>query len=509
MAARTHITTTRRSEAGVCFLAGQQGFTLVEVLVAILILATGMIAAFGVFSSSKRASIVSQRHEVAVHQAQREIEQIRAYKYSEVALDSTPTCGAPSTPDCPANPKHPNQRLQTGSKLRVKPAGCGGGGTQPCDEDIVVDASNGKVKPGPDEFWVGSGGSAIRGHVYRYVTWRDENCPASLCSGNQDTKRITVAVTIEAANNIAGLTNPVWVSSIVTDPNATVGGTASPQPSPPSTSVQSFYLYDKVCSDNDANNAYAAPGGHHNTLDTASPGTSCENLDPSQRPNLMGPALPAYSPAPVPPYKFSCADPCDPASGGLAGDYPAGLAMLKNSSSCPVSSYTLDTGDSDGDGNLSTPGKYQVHGWATRAFTQDFALSGRAFISLWTTSVGSLPGAGRFCVTLVDRKIIAGVPSDIALGSMSRTYTPWPTTKTEPGRSCGTADFPCGRQLTFQFDLTGAVVRSGGRLMLFISVLDSSDKNLVFLYDDPRYRSFLQVETTTPCTSAGNPCSLS
>jgi hypothetical protein len=42
--------------------------------------------------------------------------------------------------------------------------------------------------------------------------------------------------------------------------------------------------------------------------------------------------------------------------------------------------------------------------------------------------------------------------------------------------------------------------------MLFVSVLDSSDKDLVFLYDDPRYRSFVQLETTTPCNSTGTPC---
>jgi hypothetical protein len=43
--------------------------------------------------------------------------------------------------------------------------------------------------------------------------------------------------------------------------------------------------------------------------------------------------------------------------------------------------------------------------------------------------------------------------------------------------------------------------------MLLISVLGTSDKDLVFLYDDPRYRSLLQVGTTTPCNSAtGIPC---
>ena len=89
---------------------------------------------------------------------------------------------------------------------------------------------------------------------------------------------------------------------------------------------------------------------------------------------------------------------------------------------------------------------------------------------------------------------------------MGRTYSPWPTTKQEPGRSCGAPDFPCGRQLTFQFNLSGSSVSANARLVLVISVLGTSDKDIVLLYDDPRYRSFVQVATTTPCNSTGVPC---
>src|SRR5439155_6252337 len=116
------------------------------------------------------------------------------------------------------------------------------------------------------------------------------------------------------------------------------------------------------------------------TYDTASPGATCENVAAGLTPNLMGPAAPSYSNPPLPPYKYSS---------DLAGAYPAGLAMIKGANSCPVTSYQLDTGNSDGDGNPDTPGKWQVHAWATKKFTQGFNLSGQAFVSLWTTSVGS------------------------------------------------------------------------------------------------------------------------
>jgi prepilin-type N-terminal cleavage/methylation domain-containing protein len=471
----------------------QHGFTLIELLVAMFILLTGIVAAVGVFASSKDATVVSQRHEVAVHQAQREMEQLRALSYSEIGLDSTP---ATST-----DPKNPGNRVLSGGQFRVKtnPAPCGGGGQPPCnlDEDLDVDTSNGEVKTGPEDFTVGTGGAAVTGKMYRYVTWRDENCPPTICDGTHNTKRVIIAVTVDPIRNL-GPSNPIWLTSIVTDPNASVGGQSSAPPSANPTSVQNFYLYDKRCSDTDSQNSYTAPSApdnngdgrpdyDHDTYDTAAASTSCENVTASKRPNLMGPALPTYSPSPLPPYRYSA---------DLTGDYPAGLAMLKNTSSCPVSNYT--TGDAQG--------KYKVHAWATRAFTSDVSLTGRAYLAIWTTSVGSLPGAGRFCTTLVDRKVTAGVANDVAIGSASRTYSPWPTTKNEPGKSCGTPDFPCARLLTFEFDLSGTVVRTGGRLMMFFSVLDTSDKDLVLLYDDPRYRSFLEIETTTPCNSTGAPC---
>jgi hypothetical protein len=150
-----------------------------------------------------------------------------------------------------------------------------------------------------------------------------------------------------------------------------------------------------------------------------------------------------------------------------------------------------------------------MHAWATKKFTQPFQLNGRVFLSVWTTSVGSLAGAGRFCATLVDRKNVGGVPNDIVLGSMSREYNPWPTTKNEPGRFCGTSDFPCGRQLSFSTTITAASVRADARLVLVLSLLSTTNKDIVWLYDDPRYRSLLEVETSTPCAASGNPCSTS
>jgi prepilin-type N-terminal cleavage/methylation domain-containing protein len=509
MESRFHIPGYRAARRlAVARLRDEQGFTLPEVLVAVIILVVGLLATVGVFTSSKSMTLVSQRHEVAVHQAQREIEKLRSLKYSQLGLDTT------VAPSPSSDPKHPNNRIQGDGKLRVRAVPCDPGVTPcPLDEEFVLEDPNEpsfdySVNPGPESFSVGEGGnSAVTGKIYRYVTWRDESCPTGLCDGSRNTKRLLVAVTIDPVRNL-GPTKPIWVASIITDPNEGATGGSQQGPAPPSSSVQNFYLYDKRCSGSDTKNNYSAPTTSHETHNTASNLAICADsgdldgdgdedandqaLDTRSKPDLMGPVAPSYPDPPLPPYRYSA---------DLSGDYPAGLAMLHAGTGCPASSYPVG---SDLEGK---PGKWSLHAWATKEFTQEFALSGGAFVSLWTTSVGSVPGAGRFCVTLVDRLTAGGVPNDVVLGSMSREYSPWPTTKNEPGRSCGSPDFPCGRQLSFRFDLTASLIRPGARLMLFLSALETSAKDLVFLYDDPRYRSFLEVETATPCNTTGDPCS--
>jgi prepilin-type N-terminal cleavage/methylation domain-containing protein len=479
----------------------EQGFTIIELLVAVLIVLIGIIATLGVFSASKRTTLVAQRHEIAVHVAQKEMEAMRTLKYSELGLNVTSSAG----PQYSSDPKSPNNRIRASDGyFMVDPSGS----SSTCCEEMVTrsnsDATGGVVDPGgtqssPGEpFSVGSGSSAVSGKIYRYVTWRDENCAVGICNGTHNTKRLIVAVTLNPTGSPpVGPLKPVWEMSIASDPNE--GPTNStnpppPAPPPPATSAQNFYLYDKVCDPSDTNNGYSAPSGSHATYDSASDGALCENATASRRPNLMGPAAPTYSNPPIPPYKYS--NDVGPASG-----YPAGLAMLKTGTGCPSSSYpTADASDATKANN-----KWSKHAWSTRKFTQPFQLSGSVFLSVWTTSVGSTSGAGRFCATLIDRKN-GGAPQDIVLGSMSREYSPWPTTKVDPGRDCGTSDFPCGRQLSFSMTLTPAAVRADSRLVLVLTTLSTSEKDIVWLFDDPRYRSLLEIETSTPCTASGNPC---
>ncbi|KKL17068.1 hypothetical protein LCGC14_2489280, partial [marine sediment metagenome] len=62
---------------------------LIEVLVAIAVLTIGIVATFGVFTSSKRTTMVAQRHEVGLHMAQRAMESLRTLKYADLKLTGT------------------------------------------------------------------------------------------------------------------------------------------------------------------------------------------------------------------------------------------------------------------------------------------------------------------------------------------------------------------------------------------------------------------------------------
>jgi prepilin-type N-terminal cleavage/methylation domain-containing protein len=486
----------------------QDGFTMIELLIAILVLGIGIIATMGVFGSSKRTTLVAQRHEIAVHQAQREMEKLRALKYSELGLNVN--SNGLGVPQYSSDPNSPNNRVRASDgAFIVTPSDPNQ--TTCCEEMVTQDHGGndqGKVKPGlaPDNtpgepFTVGQGTSAVTGRIFRYVSWRDEKCAVLVCDGTRNTKRLIIAVTLTPIGNPAlGPFKPVWETSIASDPNEgpTTSGNPNPPPPPaPATSAQNFYLYDKRCRETDPQNTYSEPAGPHVTDNTAADSGACLDTagvgDADKRPSLMGPVPPTYAGTPpVPPYKYT----------DIPGEF-SGLALLKKGTGCPSSSYpAADAGD-----DTKANNKKSMHAWATRSFTQPFQLAGRVFMSLWTTSINSSAGTGRFCATLVDRKIVGGVANDIVLGSTSQSYFPWPTTKNEPGRSCGTTDFPCGRQLSFSTNITSTTVRQGGRLMLVLKALDTSDKDIVVLYDDPRYRTLLEVETTTPCNGTGNPCS--
>jgi prepilin-type N-terminal cleavage/methylation domain-containing protein len=433
---------------------GERGFTLIEVLIAAFLMAVGIAATIGVFGASGRTTLGAQRSDVATQQAQAEIEKLSTLSFGQLALTSAP----PASTD----PSNPDSRV-TGSNFAV------GSGLS---EQLVLTAGAGQtamVDPGPQSFSVGTGGAVITGKIYRFVSWHDERCPTSLCDGTQNTKRVTVAVTLDSSPTQAARA-PLWISSLIADKNTTPPGTSAAAASHPTVTAQSFYLYDTRCGQTEPQ----PQTGSHATHDTASSGTTaasdstCENSDASKQPDLMGPSFPDGSSS-TPLYDYSS---------DLSGNRPGGLAMIHRGTTCDTT-YAASNATS-----ATVPNEWSIHAWSTNPFASAFHLSGQVTMSLFTTTIGGVAGRGVLCASLVDRQVVNGVRQDRALGSFVYDLASWPT---DP------------RRVTFTFGLPQAQdVAAGHRLVLVLQARGESDNDLVLLYDHPLDASLLEVATSTP-----------
>ena len=98
----------------------ERGFTMVELLVAIFLIALGLLAIASTFDTSRNLVSASERKEASVHIAEQEIERIRAMDYGDVGLTSLPSTSS--------NQYHPNYWV-TGTSYRYDHKA--GGNTEP------------------------------------------------------------------------------------------------------------------------------------------------------------------------------------------------------------------------------------------------------------------------------------------------------------------------------------------------------------------------------------------
>ncbi len=318
--------------------SSESGFTIIELLVAMTVLAFGLVAVMGSVDVAGRAAVSAQKNEQAVSIAQREIERIKNLSWADVGLTSLPASASHGNPagDTSTNPTNPRYYV-SGTNLLIKTnyrdwtsgtvAGVAAGG-----EQMV---SGGDVAPGPDTF----SANGRSGKIYRFVSWRDENCSGNRCPGTQDSKRVTVAVVLDAARG--GPSKPLWFSSIVNNPDAGAPGSHSPPVSNPGTgsnvSAQPFFLTDTGC--NQA--ARQVPAGSHATDDTSRASTTCAS---ATRPDLMVPDLPTMGVEPL--LDFST---------DLIRTNPLGLALKRRDATCPVTYTATDAPEA----------KKSIHTWAS------------------------------------------------------------------------------------------------------------------------------------------------
>ena len=243
----------------------EDGFTLIEVLLAVTLMAVGIGATLNVYSGSGRSALAAQRVAVASQQAQKELDRISKMSYGTIGLTSTPASSA--------SPLNPGSRV-SGTSFTVRP-----GVTETFVLSTDVGQSAAAISPTPTSFAVGVSGETITGKIYRYVTWRDESC-ASGCAGTEDTKRVTVAVTIDAVGSLAARV-PVFLSQVIPNPQAIAPGNSVPPPLAGTSTLtaQDFYLYDTRC----GNDTRQAQSGEHVDAQLRLLGTADASVTPSAR----------------------------------------------------------------------------------------------------------------------------------------------------------------------------------------------------------------------------------
>jgi len=185
----------------------EAGFTIVEVLVALLILVIGALATFGLLSGAIRNTQRAKGTQVALDRAQQEIEALRSIPYQQLALQKTPVAET--------NPLSPNYRVSGGSFALVR---------EPRNSYATMVVNKGGLYGGgfveggvvnPEESF--SSGD-VSGKIYRYVVWRNDDKCGVACPGEQDFKQVVIAVKLDTQSNESAERGYVEVQSDFVDP---------------------------------------------------------------------------------------------------------------------------------------------------------------------------------------------------------------------------------------------------------------------------------------------------
>ena len=187
-------------------LGREQGFSLVELLVAALILSIGLMALVSGLDHSRELTNRSEKTEAATHQAEEAIERILAMRYDRVALPVLPASSASE-----ADPRY----YVSGANYEWD-QGTEGGQSEP----LAVDAANGELA---NSYTWEDSDSRLNGVVHKFVTTTGDRCTGTGCPPAdvqeiQPAKRVTVAVTVDGPD---ALPRPIVISTLMIDPAST------------------------------------------------------------------------------------------------------------------------------------------------------------------------------------------------------------------------------------------------------------------------------------------------
>jgi prepilin-type N-terminal cleavage/methylation domain-containing protein len=187
-------------------LAAEDGFTLIELMIASLIMVVGLLALVSGLDHSRNLVTQSEKVEAATHQAEKTVERILAMRYEQVSLTT-----APAESDSQADPRF----WVSGSTYQWDPDSTGSAAFETlCVTRCPAEAATVMGTIVGAEEWQDPA-SRLHGWVHRFVTEVPDLCSATGCPGNQPAKRVTVGVTVDGNDP---LDRPVVVSTLMVDP---------------------------------------------------------------------------------------------------------------------------------------------------------------------------------------------------------------------------------------------------------------------------------------------------
>jgi hypothetical protein len=472
-------------------LSDDSGMTVVEVVIAALILVLLGLAVLGLGDAASRNTYRAEQSQVVVNRLQAELEHVRQLPYPEVALTSLPAHSSETA--SPAWRVNATQFALAKDGTSPKPLLYNGGHAP---GGAVI--STGAISPGPTPFTSGD----VHGEIYRYVVAPGAPANCATCTAD-DTRRVIIAITLDSTAS-GGMRAYQEIQSDIADPEKRSTGSLPPPTGGGGSEISTFWLTDTPCNQT---SRQPLSGNHlaHNTRGACTNGLQTGNARGA--PDLMFNEQPPETDAGSGTlYDYSTDPPTEPAAPN--GGTDIGLNLLKpDSNFCLLSAPTLaqlDLPILNSDSNK----QLKYHMWLSNPLNDQFKLldAADASLQLWTKTINGASYSGKICIwifkrvtalNLLGQQIVVDVPAvnldpplvNVAHFEFQRAV--WPTEWTElavPMHFIWATNALTGLNMIGQPRLGIAIqVERGG----------TSGPGLEFMYDHPNFESRLEVRSSS------------
>jgi prepilin-type N-terminal cleavage/methylation domain-containing protein len=442
-------------------LRRQEGFTLIEVMVAAFVLTVGVVVLLGVFDSTRKLTLVSERQSTMSHRAQGEMERLRAKLFSKLLMTSAPTKASKEIntstheyePDYYVNYSSPVKCTTTNST--TNPCFQYNAQTPTGEEETLAIAGSEECKvssecvPTTPTSWSAEG---MSGKVYDFVTFYADKGVCSEKPVSKVTvectektyKRLTVIVTVAVPSGKVPV--PVRVSTLIAEPSATAkknvkNGVENPFENPKTLcgsepcingiqrgTPQVWYLHDIAAPESGEPSSYAktytsSEGGQEGHATHATLATSGECTETKTSGCPKPDAMTTHTPTETKLGNYSTDKNTLGHTDG--SEYYGGRALEKNSETEEKTSRCAAKKLANGVGEM----------WVTPPLTTALKLTGYGALSLYTQTINNVTGqVVTLCVGIYDVPEALGYnltknEPKLLSGGVVSEYTPdsWPT----------------------------------------------------------------------------------